>query len=147
MTVAPWFRSRRWSIWIMALLSAVVVGCSAPEHLASASSNATMTSAPVMTTTQPSDGLSTIAEDELPTQARQTLKLIDAGGPFPFSRDGIVYHNNSDALPHHKDGWYHEYTVATPGIHGRGPRRIVCGSDSACFWTPDHYSTFKRIMR
>ena len=147
MTVATWFRSHRWSVWIVTLLAAVVVGCSAPGNVAAAGSNATTAPMTVMATTQSSVGLVTIQENELPTQARKTLKLIDSGGPFPFSRDGIVYHNNSGALPHHKDGWYHEYTVATPGAQGRGPRRIVCGSDSTCFWTPDHYSTFKRIIR
>ena len=30
MTVAHWLRSRRWSVWLVALLSAVVMGCSAP---------------------------------------------------------------------------------------------------------------------
>ena len=104
MTVATWFRSHRWSVWIVTLLAAVVVGCSAPGNVAAAGSNATTAPMTVMATTQSSVGLVTIQENELPTQARQTLKLIDPGGPFPFSRDGIVYHNNSGALPHHKIG-------------------------------------------
>lgn len=98
MTVATWFRSHRWSVWIVTLLAAVVVGCSTPGNVAAAGSNATTAPMTVMATTQSSVGLATIQENELPTQARQTLKLIDSGGPFPFSRDGIVYHNNSGAL-------------------------------------------------
>lgn len=91
MTVATWFRSHRWSVWIVTLLAAVVVGCSAPGNVAAAGSNATTAPMTVMATTQSSVGLVTIQENELPTQARQTLKLIDSGGPFPFSRDGIVF--------------------------------------------------------
>lgn len=147
MTVAHWLRSRRWSVWLVALLSAVVMACSAPSSPASVSSTPTSSRATISATARPSDGLPTIREDQLPSEAQHTLNLIDAGGPFPFRRDGIVYHNNSGALPHHEDGWYHEYTVVTPGVSGRGPRRIVCGSDAACFWTADHYSTFRRIVR
>ena len=147
MTVPAWRRSHRWSVWIVGLLSAVVMGCSAANTPALASSKEPTAPVTVAVITQPSDGLSTIQENEMPPQARQILQLIDASGPFPFSRDGIVSHDTSGALPHHNDAWYHEYTVAGSGIPGRGPRRIVCGSDSTCFWTPDHYPTFKRIIR
>lgn len=62
---------------------------------------------------------------QLPAQARATLKLIDAGGPFPYSRDGIVFANREVRLPKHPRGWYHEYTVETPGESDRGARRLI----------------------
>lgn len=83
---------------------------------------------------------------DLPPQARRTLDLIARGGPFPHERDGIVFHNRSRLLPPRPDGWYHEYTVETPGSPGRGPRRIVTGRDGATYWTADHYRTFARVV-
>ena len=40
---------------------------------------------------------------------------------------------------------YREYTVKTPGVHSRGARRIVCGVVPDCYYTDDHYQSFKRI--
>jgi ribonuclease T1 len=52
-------------------------------------------------------------------------------------------------LPPHPRGYYREYTVPTPGASTRGARRIVCGgpprSPDACYYTDDHYQSFRRI--
>ena len=40
---------------------------------------------------------------------------------------------------------YREYTVKTPGARNRGARRIVCGKPVECYYSADHYQTFKRI--
>lgn len=93
------------------------------------------------------DGLAVIAEAALPQQARDTLRLIDSGGPFPYQQDGAVYENRNRQLPKHKTGWYHEYTVKTPGSRDRGARRLVCGQDKTCYYTADHYATFARVNR
>lgn len=83
---------------------------------------------------------------ELPEQARTTLALIRQGGPFPYAKDGSVFHNREGRLPARERGYYREYTVPTPGSRDRGARRIVAGGGSAEFWyTADHYRTFKRI--
>ncbi|MGE5090128.1 MAG: ribonuclease domain-containing protein [Candidatus Levyibacteriota bacterium] len=90
-----------------------------------------------------------IAVGELPTEARDTLARIRAGGPFRFERDGITFGNRERQLPQHSRGYYHEYTVVTPGLHTRGARRIICGgaptAPDACWYTDDHYRTFRRI--
>jgi ribonuclease T1 len=86
-----------------------------------------------------------IAEADLPPQARETLALIHKGGPFPYPRDGIVFGNREHQLPAQPRGYYHEYTVKTPGAHNRGPQRIVCGPLPECYYTADHYQTFRRI--
>lgn len=90
-----------------------------------------------------------IAVDRLPPQARDTLARIHAGGPFRFERDGITFGNRERHLPLHKRGYYHEYTVVTPGLRTRGARRIICGgprtAPDACYYTDDHYRTFRRI--
>ena len=88
----------------------------------------------------------------LPPQARQTEQLIRSGGPFPYAKDGAVFGNRERQLPQHSRGYYREYTVATPGARDRGARRIVCGGRSAtapeaCFYTADHYVSFKRIVQ
>jgi len=90
---------------------------------------------------------------QLPPEAAQTLALIRQGGPFPYKRDGVVFHNRERRLPMQKRGYYREYTVPTPGLNHRGARRIVAGSgadgdvrSSGEYWyTADHYRSFRRI--
>ena len=82
---------------------------------------------------------------ELPTEAADTVALIEAGGPFPYDRDGIVFENREGLLPRGASGYYHEYTVPTPGASDRGARRIIEGSGGELYWTDDHYRTFERI--
>jgi ribonuclease T1 len=89
--------------------------------------------------------LGTITLDQLPPEARATLALIRAGGPFPYDRDGIVFSNRERQLPLRPRGYYREYTVPTPGRRDRGPRRIVAGQPSEYYWTTDHYRSFVRI--
>ncbi|HEY2880219.1 ribonuclease domain-containing protein [Nocardioides sp.] len=81
----------------------------------------------------------------LPTEAAVTVALIEAGGPFPYDRDGIVFENREGLLPAESSGYYHEYTVPTPGASDRGARRIIEGSGGELYWTDDHYRTFERI--
>jgi ribonuclease T1 len=90
-------------------------------------------------------GLPHVALSHLPPQAAQTVALIEAGGPFPYSEDGIVFHNYEGLLPAESTGYYHEYTVTTPGASDRGARRIIEGSGGELYWTDDHYRTFERI--
>jgi ribonuclease T1 len=87
----------------------------------------------------------TIPVAELPPEARETLQLIKRGGPFPYPRDGVVFSNYEHVLPQRSRGYYHEYTVKTPGAHNRGARRIVCGIVPECYYTDDHYRSFHRI--
>lgn len=90
----------------------------------------------------------------LPREARDTYRLIQSGGPFPYDKDGVVFGNYQGALPQNKRGYYHEYTVKTPGARNRGARRIVCGGTqaewaknrpAACYYTDDHYVSFRQI--
>jgi ribonuclease T1 len=86
-----------------------------------------------------------VALTELPPEAAQTVALVDAGGPFPYDRDGIVFENREGLLPDEPSGYYHEYTVPTPGASDRGARRIIVGSNGELYWTDDHYRSFERI--
>lgn len=88
----------------------------------------------------------TVAESALPPQAQQTIDRINAGGPFPFSRDGVVFNNREGLLPIQPSGYYHEFTVPTPGSSDRGARRIVNGSGGFFFYSADHYRTFRQIV-
>ncbi|HJV60817.1 MAG TPA: ribonuclease [Albitalea sp.] len=94
--------------------------------------------------------LGTVALADLPAEAQATDRLIRAGGPFPYPKDGVVFGNRERLLPVKPRGLYREYTVKTPGARDRGPRRIVCEGrqptrPEACFYTGDHYASFKRI--
>lgn len=95
------------------------------------------------------DGVAVIAQSELPPQGRDTYEKIRAGGPFAYDKDGVVFGNRERILPNEKRGYYREYTVKTPGSRDRGARRIVCGgkpkAPDACYYTADHYSSFRRI--
>lgn len=90
-----------------------------------------------------------IAEASLPAEARETLRLIDRGGPYPYRRDGFTFKNLEQRLPPRRRGYYREYTVPTPGSKDRGARRIVAGGQppTVFHYTDDHYRSFRRIER
>ena len=48
-------------------------------------------------------------------------------------------------LPKQRRGYYHEYTVKTPGVRARGARRIIWGAGGEFYYTEDHYSHFQRV--
>lgn len=91
-------------------------------------------------------GMPFIVASDLPAEARDTLHIIKRGGPFTYERDDVVFGNYERILPEQPRGYYHEYTVKTPGVNNRGARRIVCGPPVECYYTADHYQTFKRIQ-
>lgn len=96
----------------------------------------------------PDSGLPMVALATLPVEARETVALIDRGGPFPYAKDGAVFGNRERLLPARPNGFYREYTVPTPGEDDRGPRRIVTGDDGEqLFYTADHYASFVRVSR
>jgi len=91
-----------------------------------------------------------MAVASLPAEAQAVDSAIRRGGPFAYSKDGIVFANRERLLPEQPRGFYREYTVPTPGAHDRGARRIVCGGQQptapvACYYTANHYSSFHRI--
>ena len=89
--------------------------------------------------------LGEVSVAELPVEARVTLQRIKQGGTFPYARDGVLFGNYEHVLPQRRKGYYREYTVKTPGVQHRGARRIVCGIVPECYYTADHYRTFRRI--
>lgn len=93
--------------------------------------------------TSPANAASALP-DFLPPEARETLALIASGGPFPHRQDGVVFGNYEHLLPSEPRGYYHEYTVDTPGAHNRGARRIITGGNppSVYYYTDDHYRSF-----
>jgi len=119
-------------------LTVVLTGCSS-----TGSTGASASSSP------PSwaGGMATVKESQLPAEARQTLARIDRGGPFPYAMDGAVFGNFERLLPRHQRGYYHEYTVKTPGSRDRGARRIVTGQGDEIYYTGDHYKSFRAVLR
>ncbi|WP_046733357.1 ribonuclease [Streptomyces humi] len=113
-----------------ALLSALVVGGTVTATTADAAATS----------------VGSICYSDLPSQAYDTLDLIASGGPFPYSQDGTVFRNSEGVLPSQPSGYYHEYTVKTPGSSTRGARRIVTGEETdEDYYTADHYVTFDLI--
>lgn len=95
------------------------------------------------------DGLPVVTLSSLPKEARTVYALILKGGPFRYDRDGAVFGNREHLLPAKPRGYYHEYTAPSPGVKSRGTRRIICGGQQAapdaCYYSDDHYRSFKRI--
>ena len=110
-----------------------------------------MSSGTVLARTSDQPGaVGSVALATLPAQAQTTHRMILSGGPFPYSKDGTVFGNRERLLPPKTRGFYREYTVKTPGSRDRGARRIVCGGKpptqpEACFYTDDHYASFRHI--
>ncbi|NYJ75494.1 ribonuclease domain-containing protein [Allobranchiibius huperziae] len=136
------------------LVVALIIGWIA--HQSSGSKPHSAPSTTLLSVTQPASssstskdtsGLGTVAYADLPSGARHTLSLVDKGGPYPYRQDGTVYQNRNRDLPIQPRGYYHEYTVVTPGSGDRGPRRIVVGRDGTAYYTADHYDTFRRVQR
>lgn len=63
----------------------------------------------------------------LPPEASDTLDLIHSGGSFPYDQDGTVFQNREGIVPSVATGYYHEYTVKTPGSPDQGARRLIGG--------------------
>lgn len=94
----------------------------------------------------------TVSVAELPKQGQHVYALIARGGPFAYDKDGVVFGNRERQLPAFKRGYYREYTVKTTGLRNRGAKRIVCGglqvqTPDACYYTEDHYASFRKIVR
>lgn len=100
----------------------------------------------------PGSAVASVAYTGLPPQGQAVLEQIRQGGPFRYEKDGTVFGNRERLLPAQKRGYYREYTVPTPGLSHRGARRIVCGGQKprtpdACYYTEDHYSSFRLIVQ
>jgi ribonuclease T1 len=148
---------RAWAFSCIVALSAMLCGCGKQGSQSdTAASDAAASAAPAQGASgAPASGpqvpgaLATVTPAQLPGEAAETLRLIKAGGPYPFADDGVLFRNSAQLLPKHPRGYYHTYTVVTPGSTDRGQRRIVCGGPRKhtddCYYTDDYYASFKRI--
>jgi ribonuclease T1 len=103
-------------------------------------------------TTRPTEsrgrsGLPVIDYHRLPSEAQTTIRLIEQGGPFPFWQDDAIFQNRERLLPNQPRGYYHEYTVITPGARDRSARRVVAGAQGELYYTDDHYASFWEVAR
>jgi guanyl-specific ribonuclease Sa len=136
---------RRVTLALVGLVALVLVGWGVREVATSSStpssSSATASTGRTSVTSQP--GFQTKPLSALPPEATTTWKLIQSNGPFPYPRnDGVVFDNREKRLPGKPSGYYHEYTVPTPGSPDRGTRRLITGSSHEVYYTGDHYDTF-----
>lgn len=147
------FNRRRITAALIGLLVLVLGGWLVKDNLGSGSSApSTSSSAPAKSSTPAKGGAAVPGADSglpvktlstLPPQASDTWKLIEAGGPYPYPRnDDVVFENREKRLPGKKSGYYHEYTVKTPGSADRGARRLITGQAHELYYTGDHYASF-----
>jgi ribonuclease T1 len=133
-------RTRRPLIALVVLVAALAVGYGLRAGGSGSGPHASGTPGASATRAAP------VALSALPSQAAQTLRLIEQGGPFPYPRnDGVVFHNDEGRLPHEPDGYYREYTVPTPGASDRGARRLIIGRDGRVWYTGNHYASFQEV--
>ena len=125
---------KQWCVLIYALLLSCAVFARQPT-VPQASATAAILAIPV---------------SQLPAEARRTLTLIRQGGPFPYAKDGVVFGNREGILPRQPRGYYHEFTVKTPGSRNRGAQRMIVGgrpaSSSEIYYTADHYASFRQVV-
>ncbi len=136
-------RARRLRALLLVVLSVAACATSVPATGGPASAG----SAPSAASDPNTSGLPTVRLAELPPEAAEVVSLIAADGPFPYRQDGAVFQNREGILPGQPSGYYHEYTVLTPGSDDRGARRIVTGASGETYWTADHYDSFSWIER
>ncbi len=142
------FLRRRFAPAIVGALAIILLIVWAIGHAGGESSPDGRSIVPSASATAPSgDHLGTVRYGSLPPQAQDTLALIAQGGPYPYEHDGIVFHNREGVLPDREQGFYHEFTVQTPGSEDRGARRIVQARDGTLYYTDDHYGSFRRVVR
>ena len=135
-----WGQWRRTGAVLLVALSASLLGAGSSVHAKESPAQAPTQASP-----------ETIATAQLPPEGRNVLALIYRGGPFRYDKDGVVFGNRERLLAAKARGYYREYTVRTPGENSRGARRIVCGglaptAPDACFYTDDHYASFRKIL-
>ena len=119
-----------------------------PAAMAQASAPASHSAGPAVTAPAVVAPLAVgdICESKLPAEAGDTLDLIDKGGPYPYPQDGTVFDNREGILPDQGSGYYHEFTVETPGSPDRGAKRIVTGKEKQeDYYTKDHYESFDKV--
>ena len=76
-----------------------------------------------------------------------TLVRIAKGEGFPHRNDGSTFGNRERRLPNRPRGYYTEYVHPTPGVRGPGPQRLVIGKGGDVWYTPDHYDSFRAVVR
>ena len=132
---------------ILSVLAAIALWQERGDHGAPQASASPRDAVPAVVAGPRADAAAPSRSDALPPEVATTRALIVAGGPFPYERDGLVFGNLERRLPQRPRGWYHEYTVPTPGLDHRGARRIVTGGEPVVEWwyTDDHYESFRRL--
>jgi ribonuclease T1 len=139
-------------VGLIGLLGALLLGCSAGTATSTAQSLAGSSAASAAPAGCPAPSASAPGATEshlpvrslcaLPVQVAQVWRTIQTGGKLTYSRDGIVFNNAEHLLPAHTRGYYHEYTVPTPGSRDRGTRRLITGQTHEVYYTGDHYVSF-----
>jgi ribonuclease T1 len=129
------------AITLAVTLGLAAAGCGS----AAASGSPSNTRAACSTSSAVPSGMKVLTTAQLPAQALATLRLIAAGGPYPYAQDNTIFGNYGGTLPRERYGYYREFTVQTPGAESRGVRRVVIGSGGEDYYTSDHYATFAWI--
>ena len=145
-TSAPTRSPRILAALILALVAVIgFAGCGGPSAKApaSASSSGVRLADPAL---KPS-GMATVAQADLPAEARDVIRRIDTGAAFQYRQDGVTFQNREGLLPAKPGGYYREYTVSTPGAQDRGARRLILGRQGELYYTPDHYRSFLWVVR
>jgi ribonuclease T1 len=134
------FNRRRITAALIGLIVLVLGGWFVRNAVSENAPASTSSSSPVAGA---DSGLAVKPLSSLPVEAKDTWKLIKAGGPYPYPRnDDVVFGNREKLLPFKQSGYYHEYTVKTPGSSDRGARRLITGQSHELYYTGDHYSSF-----
>ena len=147
MTFNPCFVKRLLRFFSLFLAVLTLIGLTTVRHVEAQLDSTSQTAQSQTTIVARAVLIPVVTANHLPPEARSTINLIRQGGPFPYAKDGTVFHNRERRLPQAMTGYYREYTVKTPGVRHRGARRIVTGQGSEIYYTGNHYASFVRVKQ
>ncbi len=87
----------------------------------------TPTATPTRAGPQRIDGLRVIYVDQLPREARTTLRLIEEGGPFPYNKDGSIFQNREGILPSRPRGYYRKFGLCRIELRDLANKGMIPG--------------------
>ncbi|QGU07911.1 Guanyl-specific ribonuclease Sa [Corynebacterium occultum] len=143
--------------WTLGSVVALIIAVGAawfglgPENQSNENTSAAAPSSAAESTATPDTSQGSCALATLPREAAEVVETIQVGGPFDYpDNDGVHFGNYEGYLPQEHSNFYREYTVDTPGLNHRGPRRIVTGGGTdidpeTWYYTADHYESFCEI--
>jgi ribonuclease T1 len=128
------------------LLGSVLLGCGDGQLLGRDAPYPALDVTEISPGVDPESGLRWVRPDDLPSTARATITLVEAGGTPPTSAEDRVDADLS-ALPEQPAGYYRPYPVPSADGSDGGSWYLVFGAGGEVFWTTNDFDSVRRVQR